>query len=169
VVVEHREMKLRGGPFSWVLILFQLVAGFLMVVFALDQDFARGKVAFDGSSWRVAFGIVGVFLTYRGARALVRTINGATLELSPDHFRRVRINGTLLELIGVALLVAAWGEDVIPDSISFDSWARPLYVAEGILLVLTGLLQFLRPGTTPRQGLDPTSFPDPTEYPSPNE
>lgn len=151
------------------MILVQFAVGFLTVVFAIDENFAEGKVAFDAGAWKVVFGAVGVFITYRSARALMRTINGTTIELTPEHFRRARLNGTLLELIGIGLLVAVWSEDIARRTIAFDSWAKPLYIVGGILLVLTGLVQWMKPAGTPRQGNPPSLPIDPNQYSSSNE
>jgi hypothetical protein len=128
------------------------------VVFAVDENFARGRVAFANSGWKVAFGAAGVFLTYRAARALMRTINRATIELTPEHFRRARINGIVLELIGIGFLLAAWNDGVAEHSIAFGSWATPLYITEGILSVVTGLLQWMKPATSPPQDAPPLPF-----------
>ena len=155
----HREMTLKASPTTMVLILVNLGLGFMTIVFALDEKVAEGKVAFASDAWRVALGAAGLYLSYRAARALVRTINGTTLELSPEHFRRTRINGTILELIGWGFILAAWNRDLGERSVMFTSWAKPVYIVGGILLVLTGLLQFIRPGGDPKQGADPTQYP----------
>lgn len=163
----YREVSLRPSTPTFVLILFNLALGFLSIVFALDENVAEGKVAFANDAWRWALGAAGAFIAYRAARALVRTINAATVDLSPAHFRRARVNGLVLELIGWGFILAAWNHDLGQRSVAFFSWAKPVYGAGGILLVLTGLLQFMKPASTPTQGPEPTSFPDPTQYPPP--
>ena len=140
-----------------MLILVHLAIGFVTIVLAVDEDVAAGKVAFAGDAWRVVLGAAGLFMAYRAGRALVRTINAATIELGPEHFRRARVNGTIALLIGAGFLLASWNHDLAEESIAFSSWAKPVYVSGGLLMILTGLLQFVRPATTPRQ------------YPSSNE
>jgi hypothetical protein len=154
---------------TWVLILIHLALGFVTIVFALDEGFADGKVAFASDAWRVALGAAGAFLAYRAARALVRTINRATIDLGPDHYRRARINGMLLELIGAGFLIASWSEDLSANSVAFSSWAKPVYIGGGILLVLTGWVQWLKPGAARQPGSSPSPFPDAPQYPSTHE
>lgn len=122
------------------MILAPLAFGFLTIALAVDEGFARGKVAFESDAWRIALGAIGAFVTYRAARALVRTINGATMELSPEESRRQRLRGWIFWLFGGALLLAVFNDEIAERSVSFRSWTRPVYVAGGIFLVLTGAL-----------------------------
>ena len=132
--------------------LASLALGFMTVVFALDEHVGGDKVVFAGDAWRVAFGVAGAFITYRSARAMVRTINGASIGLDAAHFRRARLNGAVIELIGIWFLVAAWSRDIGERSVAFTSWTKPVYIAGGILFILTGLAQWVRPKVPPEQG-----------------
>jgi hypothetical protein len=156
----------RSGVVTSILILAHLALGFVTILLAVDEDVAEGNVRFAGDGWRIALGLAGVFLAYRAGRALVRTINGTAIELSPDVLRRARLNGTLLLLLGAAFLAASWSRSLGGGSVAFYSWARTVYVWGGWFVLLTGLLQFARPATTPRSGAEPMSFPDPTSVPA---
>jgi hypothetical protein len=122
------------------MILAPLAFGFLTIALAVDPGFARGKVIFDDQSWRVVLGAIGAFVTYRAARAVVRTINGAPMELSAEETRRQRLRGWIFWLIGGAILLAVFNDEIAQRSVAFRSWTRPVYVAGGIFLVLTGAL-----------------------------
>jgi uncharacterized membrane protein len=122
------------------MILAPLAFGFLTIALAVDQRFARGKVVFDDQSWRIVLGAIGAFVTYRAARAVVRTINGAPMELSPEETRRQRLRGWIFWLTGGAILLAVFNDEIAQRSVAFRSWTRPVYVAGGIFLVLTGAL-----------------------------
>jgi hypothetical protein len=122
------------------MILAPLAFGFVTIALAVDPGFARGKVVFDDQSWRVVLGAIGAFVTYRAARAVVRTINGAPMELSPEETRRQRLRGWIFWLTGGAILLAVFNDEIAQRSVAFRSWTRPVYVAGGIFLVLTGAL-----------------------------
>jgi hypothetical protein len=131
-------VKVRSTPVGWLLILLQLGLGFLTIALAVDEGFARGKVAFADDGWRIGFGAIGAYLTYRAARAFVRTINEATVELS-DAQRRVSARlGLLSQLIGAAFLFASYNDWAQDHAVAFDSWTKPVYVAGGIYLILMG-------------------------------
>jgi len=131
-------VKVQSTPVGWLLILLQLGLGFLTVALAVDDGFARGKVVFAEDGWRIGFGVVGAYLTYRAARALVRTINEATVELSDAQRRTSARLGLVSQLIGAAFLFAAYNDWVGDHAVAFKSWTRPVFIAGGIYLILMG-------------------------------
>lgn len=139
-MAERQEVTVSSSRTSWLIILFPLALGFLAIAFALDKNFARGRIVFDHDNWRIAFGLVGAYLTFRAARAFVRTINRTTVALGPEQLRRSRLNGLVLQAIGAAFLLAAWNDTVGEHSVDFRSWAQTLYATGGIFLLIMGLV-----------------------------
>jgi hypothetical protein len=140
---DQGQLRVPASRISWLMILFPLVLGFLTIAFAVDESFARGRVVFDHERWRIAFGLVGAYLTYRAARAFVRTINRASVELGREQVRRSRQHGLVLLAIGAGFLLCVLNEVVGDHSVEFRSWARSLYVAGGIYLLLMGAIAMI--------------------------
>jgi hypothetical protein len=164
VIEERQEITIRPSVVGWILILMHLGLGFVTIALAVDEKFADGKVTFATERWRVALGLAGLFLTYRAARAVVRTISRAAIELGPHQRRNARIHGAVVLLIAAGFLAAAWNEDLANRSVEFMSWTKPVYIAGGILLLLTGLVQSLNPRPIPQQTDDRGGSPNTPPY-----
>jgi uncharacterized integral membrane protein len=143
VIHDQQQEKVPTSGFGWFLILWHLGLGFLTIALAVDERFARGKVVFDHENWRIVLGVAGGFLAYRAARAVVRTVNRAPVELGAEQTRRARVWGVVSQLIGVAFLLAALNETVGEHSVDFVSWTKPVYVAGGILALVMGLVAMI--------------------------
>jgi uncharacterized membrane protein len=135
---DREEVAVRSTPVGWLLILVQLAFGFVTVAFAVDEGFARGKVVYARVEWRYVLGLIGLFLFYRAARAVVRTVNHATVELSAEQQRRSKRLGRVSEVIGIAFLLASYTPWVKEHSVAFASWAKPLYTTVGCFLIVMG-------------------------------
>lgn len=134
--------------------------GFVTIALAVDEGFAEGKVRFAHERWRWALGAVGVYLTYRAARGLVRSINRATIEYGPKERSRARLRGLFILLIAAGFFIAAQDQELPDRSLAFLSWARPFYTTGAIFLALTGFGQFLNPRGLARQPSAPDAFPE---------
>lgn len=156
----REEVTINPNVATWLVILIHLALGFMTTGLAVDEGFAEDKVTFDHERWRWALGVIGVFLTYRAARALVRSINRATVTYDSAERRSARLRGLLMILIAAGFFVASDDGELAQRSIQFMSWADPVYRVAAFLLVLTGLAQFGRPRgkTQPRETSD--VFPD---------
>jgi hypothetical protein len=143
--VQEREVTVQPSAVGWILVLYQLVLGFVTMALAVDEGFAEGKVAFQAEPWRVAFGVAGLYLFYRAARGVLRMVNRATVEITPEQHRNSRRHGIVHQLIGAGFLLVIWVGELGERSIEFESWARPFYIAAGIFLVWMGTLHWINP------------------------
>ena len=136
--MDREEVTVKSSVVGWVLILFQLAIGFVSIAFAVDEGFAEGKVVFDHEAWRIVLGAAGAYLAFRAARAIVRTINRAPVELGPEQRRRSKRHGWIMWIIGAAFLFAALNRPYAERSVRFTAWAKPAAVVSGVYLVLMG-------------------------------
>lgn len=141
----HEPLPTKPTRISWLAVASHLSLGLVTLGLAFDEKFAAGRVAFAGDQWRTAFGVAGAFLTFLALRGLYRSISGYTATFTPEYFRRVRIRGALLFLLGVFFLLASQNEAIGERTITFDSWARPAFITAGCYLMLVGLVQQVNP------------------------
>lgn len=125
--------------------LVQLGIGGLTVALALHEGFAEGNIRFDNESWRWGFGAFGAYIFYRAARAVVRMITRANLEIGPERYREARRHGLTQQLRGAGFLLVAWSDYLAERSVAFLSWTEPVYVWGGLFMVFMGTLHWINP------------------------
>jgi predicted phage tail protein len=142
---EDREVTAEPNVVGFLMTLYQLVIGLVTIAFAVFDDFAEGNVAFDHERWRYAFGALGLYLSFRAARGMVRMLARSKLTLSEEKHRDARRHGLTQQLRGAGFLLIAWSDALAERSVAFLSWTEPFYVTAGLFMVLMGTLHWINP------------------------
>ncbi|MDQ3952242.1 MAG: hypothetical protein M3279_04665 [Actinomycetota bacterium] len=148
---QYEEVPARSGAGGWLFVLLHLALGGVTLALAVDEDFAQDKATFAQDEWRAVFGLVGAALVLLALRAIVRTLRAETRSLTPDLHRRAQVRGRILIAVGVAFFAMAVVGPISDETVSFEGWAKPFYVAGAAYLVLMGLVFQWNPTKTIRQ------------------
>lgn len=127
------------GVWGFVFGIFQLAIGGVAFALCVYEGFAAGKATFAADGWRIGLGIVGAVLALLAVRGLLRVASALTQTLTPQIRSRVRRRGTVMAVIGAWLFAATAIRPVGRATVTFDSWAEPLFSAGGVYLVVVGL------------------------------
>ncbi|MFN2587841.1 MAG: hypothetical protein ABR613_06975 [Actinomycetota bacterium] len=143
-----------AGAVGFLLGLVHLGIGGVAVALAVDDGFAEGKAAFAAGVWRFVLGGVGAVLGLLAVRGLLRVVAAQEKRLTPEVRASARRRGLVVVLVGVWLFATATFEGIAQETVAFDSWVDPFFIAGGIYLTLLGLSLQLDPtGPLRRQRL----------------
>jgi hypothetical protein len=128
-----------AGFSGWLVILAHLAVAAVAAGLAFNADFAAGKATFASDGWRTVFGAVSAVFAFLSLRGLVRVTGDKSFTLTPEVRRRARWRGAAMALFGAWLLACATVDAVAEETIAFDSWTKPFFLAGGLLLLAQGL------------------------------
>ena len=148
---QFEEVPEGGATSGWFFVLMHLAIGGTSIALVLSPDLARGRAAFSHDAWKVVLGLVGAGLTYFAVRGIARSLAKERARITPGLRQRLSRWGKILMLVGVFFFLSAAVTPVGEQTIAFDSWARPLYIAGGLYLFFMGLLFQWNPTRAIRQ------------------